>query len=272
MEQVPDNKATSTTELLLQYVPLPFQNFLAELGGMLQFLGYFFKSSFKRGFEWNEFLRQSYEIGFRSIGLVSLTAFIMGLVLTLQSEPTLSDFGAESWLPGMVAISIVREIGPVITSLICAGRVASGIGAELGSMKVTEQIDAMEVSGSNPMKYLVVTRILATTITIPLLVILSDAISFLGGYVAVNINSEMSAILFFSKAFDSLDFTDLIPAFVKSVLFGFTIGFIGCYKGYNANSGTESVGMAANSAVVTSSISIFLIDMIAVQITNVLYA
>ncbi|MCO4294666.1 ABC transporter permease [Solitalea sp. MAHUQ-68] len=270
MSQPSTNKITAA-EIIAEYLPTSFQNFLIELGSMLQFFIDFFKNLFKRGFEWNAFIRQCFEVGYRSIGLVSLTAFIMGLVMTLQSQPTLANFGAESWLPGMVSISIVREIGPVITSLLCAGKIASSIGAELGSMKVTEQIDAMEVSGSNPMKYLVVTRILATTLTIPLLVILSDAVSFCGSWVAVNINSTMSAMLFFNKIFATIEYEDLIPSFIKSILFGFAVGFIGCYKGYNSNKGTESVGVAANSAVVTSSISIFLIDMLVVQITNLLY-
>jgi phospholipid/cholesterol/gamma-HCH transport system permease protein len=137
---------------------------------------------FTRPFEFKELLRQCYYIGNRSMLLVGVTAFIIGLVLTLQTRPTLQEFGAESWMPSMVSISIVREIGPVIIALTFAGRIASGIGAELGSMRVTEQIDAMEVSGTNPFKYLVVTRILATTLMLPLLVIIGDAIALYGSY------------------------------------------------------------------------------------------
>lgn len=195
----------------------------------------------------------------------------MGLVLTLQSRPTLVSFGAESWLPGMVALSLIREIAPVITALICAGKIASGIGAELGSMKVTEQIDAMEVAAINPFKYLVVTRVLATTLMVPLLVVLADVIGVFGGYMGVNIHGDMSLYLYITKVFDILTFSDLLPATVKTFFFGFFIGIIGCYKGFNANSGTESVGVAANSAVVTASLSIFLIDMFAVQLTDLLF-
>src|SRR5436189_5325914 len=131
-------------------------NTLSEAGKFTIFIARFFKEVIKPPYELKEFLRQCYTIGYKSMPLVAITGFIMGLVLTIQSRPTLAEFGAELWLPGMVALSIIREIGPVITALIFAGKVGSGIGAELASMKVTEQIDAMEVSGMNPFKYIVV--------------------------------------------------------------------------------------------------------------------
>jgi phospholipid/cholesterol/gamma-HCH transport system permease protein len=168
----------------------------------------------------------------------------------------------------MVAVSIIREIGPVITSLIFAGKVGSGIGAELASMNVTEQIDAMQVSCTNPFKYLVVTRVLASTLMLPILVILADAIGLSGAFVGVNLKGHVSAYLFFSQIFQSLQFPDLFPAIIKTFFFGFAIGLIGSYKGYNSNKGTEGVGKAANSAVVFASLMVFLIDMIAVQITS----
>lgn len=200
-----------------------------------------------------------------------ITGFIMGLVLTIQSRPTLVEFGAESWLPGMVALSLVREIAPVITALICAGKIASGMGAELGSMKVTEQIDAMEVSGINPYKYLVVTRILATTLMIPVLVLFADAVGILGGYAGINIHGDVNMVRYFSQVIESLEFIDIVPATIKTFFFGFFIGLIGCYKGFTAANGTESVGKAANTAVVTASLAIFIIDMLAVQITDLFY-
>src|SRR5690606_311367 len=126
---------------------------------------------------------------------VSVTGFILGLVFTLQSRPTLEEFGAESWIPSMISISIIREIGPVIIALICAGRIGSGIGAELGSMRVTEQIDAMEVSGTNPFKYLVVTRIAATTLMLPLLVIIGDSVALFGSAMVENLKSDVSYTL-----------------------------------------------------------------------------
>jgi phospholipid/cholesterol/gamma-HCH transport system permease protein len=180
------------------------------------------------------------------------------------------DFGAESFVPGMVAISIIREIGPVIIALICAGKIASSMGAELASMKVTEQIDAMEVSGANPIQYLVVTRILACIIMIPLLTLLADAIAIFGGFVASNINNDMAIGLYFRKAFAKIEFADIVPAVLKTVFFGFAIGFVGCFKGYHAGKGTESVGLAANSAVVAASLWVIILDAIAVQLTSVI--
>jgi len=245
-----------------------FKSFFAEIGALASFTLRFFKEAVRPPYEFNEFLRQSFLIGVKSFGLVGITGFIMGLVLTIQSRPTLAVFGAESWLPAMVAISIVREIGPVITAVICAGKVGSSIGAELASMKVTEQIDAMEVSGINPFNYIVVTRVLACTFMIPLLTVFADAIGLLGGFAGVNIQGDTSFSLYFLQVFNSLDFMDLFPALIKSFFFGQAVGIIGCYKGYNCNEGTEGVGKAANSAVVMASLSIFIIDMVAVQITS----
>src|SRR4051812_5477182 len=170
--------------------------FFIEVAGMTKFAGRFFKDVFRPRFEFGEIIKQAYSIGYKSFPLIAITGFIMGLVLTIQSRPTLAEFGAESWLPAMVAISIIREIGPMITALIFAGKVGSGIGAELASMKVTEQIDAMEVSGMNPFKYLVVTRIVAATLMLPVLVIAADSISLYGAYIGVNLKGAVSFHLF----------------------------------------------------------------------------
>jgi phospholipid/cholesterol/gamma-HCH transport system permease protein len=250
-------------------LPVKTAEFLKQTGGIAAFAGRFFKEAFKPRYEVGEFMRQCFLIGYKSLPLIGLTGFIMGLVLTIQLRPSLIDYGVESQLPAMVGIAIVREIGPVITALIFAGKIGSSIGAELGSMKVTEQIDAMEVSGTNPFKYLVVTRVLACTLMLPVLVMLSDAISLYGSYLGVNIRGVTSFNLFFTQVFDILAFGDVLPAFVKSFFFGFAVGIIGCYKGYFSSKGTEGVGMSANSAVVVSSIMIFVIDLIVVQITDV---
>ncbi len=243
-------------------------SFFEEVTLLSQFTFLFFKELFKPPYELNELIKQCYLIGYKSFPLVAITGFIMGLVLTIQSRPTLAQFGAESWLPAMVAVSIIREIGPVITALIFAGKVGSGIGAELASMKVSEQIDAMEVSGTNPFKYIVVTRVIAATLMLPILVIAADAISLYGAYIGVNLKGDVSFHLFFLKVFEKLNFADIFPAVIKTIFFGFAVGIIGSYKGYNANKGTESVGAAANSAVVLGSLLIFIIDMVAVQITS----
>ncbi|MCK0109480.1 ABC transporter permease [Flavobacteriaceae bacterium S0825] len=246
-------------------------SFLIEIGELSFFTARFFRESIKRPFEFKELLRQCYNMGNRSLLLVGITGFIIGLVLTLQTRPTLMEFGAVSWMPSMVSISIVREIGPIITALVCAGRIGSGIGAELGSMRVTEQIDAMEVSGTNPFKYLVVTRVLAVTLMLPLLVIIGDVIAIFGSYLVENVKGNVSFMLYFNQVFDALEFGDVVPATIKSFFFGLAIGIVGCFKGYNCEKGTEGVGKAANSAVVFTSLLLFIIDFIAVFVTDIFY-
>jgi phospholipid/cholesterol/gamma-HCH transport system permease protein len=248
----------------------PLQSFLNEAGDMSRFTGRLFTQWYKPRYEFAEFFRQCFVIGYNSLPLVGLTGFIMGLVLTMQLRPSMVDYGVESELPAIVGIAIVREIGPVLTALIFAGKIGSSIGAELGSMKVTEQIDAMEVSGTNPFKYLVVTRVLAATFMLPVLTTLSDAVSLYGSYLGVNIRGDTSFRLFWTEVFDNLAFYDVLPAFLKTFFFGFAVGIIGCYKGYNSNKGTEGVGRSANSAVVVSSVLIFVLDLIAVQLTDLL--
>lgn len=243
-------------------------NFFSDLGNGYIFTMQVFRETFSRGFEFREFLRQCFAIGNKSLGLIAITGAIMGLVLTIQSRPVLYDFGAVSMLPGMVAVSLIREMGPVITALIFAGKIGSGMGAELGSMRVTEQIDAMEVSSTHPMRFLVVTRVLAATFMLPLLVIYADAMGLLGSWVAANIKGNVTFALFMRQAFGAVDFFDLIPAVIKTFFFGAVIGLVGTYKGYNAGRGTESVGKAANSAVVLASLLVLIVDMVAVQITD----
>lgn len=231
----------------------------------------FFREVLLPPFEFIELINQCYNIGNRSLLLVSVTGFILGLVFTLQSRPTLEQFGAESWIPSMISISIIREIGPVIIALICAGRIGSGIGAELGSMRITEQIDAMEVSGTNPFKYLVVTRIASATLMLPLLVIIGDSIALFGSAIVENLKSDVSYTLYFSKVFKAITFGDIIPATIKTFFFGFAIGLIGCFKGYNCAKGTVGVVEASNAAVVYTSMLIFIIDFIAVFVTDIIF-
>lgn len=256
--------------MLKSLLPKSVQNVLIETWGIYNFSARFFKEVFKPPYNLNEMIKQFFQIGNKSLGLVGITGFIIGFVLALQAIPTLQPFGATSLIPSMVGLGIILEIGPVITGLICAGKIGSSIGAELGSMKVTEQIDAMEVSASNPFNFLVITRVVATTLMIPLLIIYADVIALLGGFLAMNIVSDVSLGLYFSQVFDALDIGSLIGPVVKTFFFGFTIGIVGCYKGYNADKGTESVGIAANTSVVISSLMVIIWDMIAVQITNII--
>jgi phospholipid/cholesterol/gamma-HCH transport system permease protein len=243
-------------------------NFLTDVADVFIFVLRVGKETFSVNFEFREFFRLCFQIGYKSLPLISVTGAIMGLVLTIQSRPVLLEFGAVSMLPGMVAVSLIREMGPVITALICAGKVGSGMGAELGSMKVSEQIDAMEVSSTNPMRFLVVTRVWAATLMIPILVLYADALGIMGSWAGANIRGDVPFVLFMSQAFKAVSFLDLFPAVIKTFFFGAVIGLVGTYKGYNAGRGTESVGVAANSAVVIASLLVIIVDLIAVQITD----
>jgi phospholipid/cholesterol/gamma-HCH transport system permease protein len=244
--------------------------FLSDVADFFLFVWRVTKEAFSREFEFREFMRQCFQIGYKTLPLISVTGLIIGLVLTIQTRPVLASFGAVSMLPGVVTLSIIREMGPVLTALICAGKIGSGMGAELGSMKVSEQIDAMEVSSTNPIRFLVVTRVLAATLMIPILVLYADALGILGSWAGSNIRGSVTFTLFFSQAFSVVDFMDFFPALIKTYFFGAVIGFVGCYKGYTAGRGTESVGKAANSAVVLSSLLVIIVDLIAVQITDML--
>jgi|ERR1035437_10252539 phospholipid/cholesterol/gamma-HCH transport system permease protein len=258
----------ASTKVAIKKSSTMLKDFFIEVGSITKFAGHFFKEVFRPQYEFKELMKQSYLIGNKTLLLAGLSGFIMGIVLTIQSRPGLVLMGATSMLPSLDAQGIIKEMGPAITALICAGKIGSSIGAELSSMKVSEQIDAMEVSGTKPFKYLVVTRIAAATIMIPILVIVSDFISLLGAFFACNLKDSVSLHLFFSEVFRSISFVDLFSATIKTVFFGFAIGLIGCYMGYTSSKGTEGVGKAANSAVVVSSLLIFIIDAIAVQITS----
>lgn len=246
-------------------------SFFAGIADACLFLLQIIRESFSRDFEFKEFLRQCFQVGYKTLPIISVTGIIMGLVLTIQSRPILLKFGAVSMLPGMVALSLIKEMGPVITALICAGKIGSGMGAELGSMRVTEQIDAMEVSSVNPFRYLIVTRVLAATLMVPLLILYADALGIAGSWAGANIKGDISFFLFFSQAFSHMTFMDFLPAVIKSFFFGAVIGLVGCYRGYTAGRGTESVGKAANSAVVQASLLVIFVDLIAVQITDMLH-
>jgi phospholipid/cholesterol/gamma-HCH transport system permease protein len=243
-------------------------NFFRGLADAYAFVKRFFVEVWFPPYEFKEILRQCYEIGYRSLPLISLTGFIIGIVFTNQSRPSLAEFGATSWLPSLISIAVVRALGPLVTALIAAGKVGSGIGAEIGSMKVTEQIDAMEVSAINPFKYLVITRTLATTLMIPVLVMYTDFVALMGSFINVNQNEMVSLSTFFVQVFEAISFLDIFSSVIKSLVFGFTIGIVGCYKGYRSNSGTEGVGKAANASVVMSMFLIFIEELLALQIVN----
>jgi phospholipid/cholesterol/gamma-HCH transport system permease protein len=260
---VPDNPGSKDKGFLREF----FET-IAELS---KFSLRFFKDVFVPPYEFAEIRKHMYELGVKTLPIVSVTGFIIGLVLAMQSQPVMKRFGAESFLPSMVSLSVVRELGPVLTALIFAGRVSSGIGAELGSMRVTEQIDAMEVSAINPYRYLVVTRILACTLILPILTLYVNFLAIVGGYIAITLSESMSMQFYINAVAESLKFTDLIPAISKTFVFGFIVGSVGAYKGYNAENGTVGVGQASTSSVVLASLLILLVDMVLVKVTVTLW-
>ncbi|MEP6685007.1 MAG: ABC transporter permease [Parafilimonas sp.] len=243
-------------------------NFFLDIYNVWKFIGRFFKEAFSGSFDGKETLRQCYEVGYRSLFLISLTGFITGIVFTKQSRPSLATFGASSWLPSLISIAVIRALAPLVTALITAGKVGSNMGAELGSMKVTEQIDAMEVSATNPFKFLVVSRIVAATLMQPVLMLYSAFVGMMGSFINVYANEQTGFRAFFESAFNTISFLDIFSSVFKSLLYGFTIGVTGCYQGWHAQNGTQGVGKAANSAVVLSMFMIFIEEMIVVQFVN----
>lgn len=233
-----------------------------------KFIARFFTAVFKGPFEFKEVVNQCFQVGWKSLPLITLTGFVTGIVFTKQSRPSLAEFGATSWLPSLIAIAIIRALAPLVTALIAAGKVGSNIGAELGSMKVTEQIEAMEVSAVRPFQFLVVTRVLATTFMLPVLMCYFGFVGLLGAFLNVRQNELTSLTTFILDAFSQITFLDIWTSVVKAMIYGFTIGIVGCYKGFNATQGTEGVGRAANASVVLSMFLIFIEEVVIVQITN----
>lgn len=246
-------------------------SFFTTISGITVFNIEFFKQVFLPPYEISQIKKHMDELGVKTLPIVSITGFIIGLVLAMQSYPVLQRFGATDFLPNTVALSVVRELGPVITALIFAGRVSSGIGAELGSMRVTEQIDAMEVSAINPFKYLVVTRVIATTLILPLLTIYVIILAMIGGFIAVIITENMSFEYYKNAIVGAVQFGDFIPGVAKTFVFGYIVGIVGAYKGFTADGGTEGVGRASTTSVVLASLLILIFDMILVKVTLVLW-
>lgn len=246
-----------------------FKNFLVRVADLYAFIAKVIKHFFTPPFEIKEILRQCFMMGNRSLFLITFTSFLAGIVFTKQSRPSLSSFGAESWLPSLVSQAVIRSLGPLITGLICAGKLGSNIGAELGSMQVSEQIDAMEVSGTRPFSYLVVSRITAATLMLPILVVFSDVVALLGSFLTVNFFNNSSFLAFFNEVSANITYLDIFSSLIKSAFFGFAIGLVGCYAGYHSEKGTTGVGKAANTSVVVSMILIFVIDLVSLQFINI---
>ena len=261
---------------------LPLQRSLAALkNALLRCLAWFgeisvfcfnvLKAALVPPYEGRELLRQMDEIGSKSIPLVVLAGAAIGVVSSLRTRESLARFGAKSMLPALIILSLIKETGPIITALVASGRVGAGIGAELGSMRVTEQIDAMEASAVNPYRFLAAPRVLASMLMLPLLTIVADFCGILTGWFTNNLSDPMSFKLFLNYGFSQTTFTDLMPSTLKTVVFGFIIGLIGCFQGMNAKGGTEGVGRASTSAVVLSSLFVILADVVLVRLTMTMF-
>jgi phospholipid/cholesterol/gamma-HCH transport system permease protein len=246
-------------------------SFFEWFGDLGIFCGRTAKSAFTPPFEFREFVRQLDAIGSKSLPLVALAGAATGVVLSLQTRDSLTRFGAQSMLPAVIAFSLIRETGPVITGLVVSGRVGAGIGAELGSMKVTEQIDAMEASAVNPYKYLAATRVLACILILPLLTLAADFFGILMGWIATALAEPMSFQLFLQNGFKEVGFNDFLPPTLKTAVFGLIIGVVACFQGMRTKGGTEGVGHSATSSVVLSSLFLILADVVLVRFLLVFF-
>ena len=242
--------------------------FFASITDVTRFVGRFFRELVRRPYEGNEIIKQCYEIGVKALPLITITSLITGLVFTKQSRPSLAEFGATSWLPSLLGIAIIKSLAPLVTALISAGKVGSGIGAELGSMRVTEQIDAMDVSGVNAFKYLVVSRVLATSFMLPMLMMYSAFIGLMGSFWDVQANEQIGMFSFFQHAFEKISFLDFASSVFRSIVYGFTISVTACFKGYTTMGGTQGVGKSANMAVVVSMFLIFIEEMVIITMVG----
>jgi len=249
----------------LRGVGKPLQTMVEWAGDLGFFCWRVAKAMVSRPFEGREFLRQLDAIGAKSLPLAALAGAATGVVLSLQTRDSLTRFGAKSLLPAVIVYSLLKETGPIIASLIVCGRVGAGIGAELGSMRVTEQIDAMEASAVDPYKYLVATRVLACIVAMPLLTVVTDFVGVLMGWVASTLVDPMPLTLFLASGFKGATFSDILPPTLKTAIFGLIIGSVACFQGMRTRGGTEGVGRSATSSVVLASLFIMLADVVLVR-------
>jgi phospholipid/cholesterol/gamma-HCH transport system permease protein len=239
---------------------------LAAVGDLAIFAGRAARESLSPPFEFRETVRQIFELGLRSAPLIAVSGMAVGVVLSMHTRASLERFGAESMIPAGLAIALVRETGPLTAGLLLSGRIGAGIGAELGAMKVTEQIDALEATAIDSFRYLVVTRVIACVIALPILTTLMNFAGMLGGFLAETTVTGMSLTMYFSRAFSLIDLVDYVPATVKTMVFGFIIATISAYLGFTTESGTEGVGRASTRAVVLSSVGIIVANVILVRL------
>jgi phospholipid/cholesterol/gamma-HCH transport system permease protein len=249
----------------------PINEFLEWFGDLGIFFWYVVRAAVTPPFEFRELFRQLDEIGSKSLPLVALAGAATGIVLSMEARYSLTRFGAKSLLPAAIVFSIVHETGPIITGLVVSGRVGAGIGAELASMKVTEQIDAIEASAVNPYRLLAATRVLACILMMPLLTLAADASGVVMGWVAQAVVEPLSLHQFISSGFKGAGFNDFLPPTFKTMVFGLIIGLIACFQGMRTQGGAAGVGRAATSSVVLSSLFVILADVVLVKIILILF-
>jgi phospholipid/cholesterol/gamma-HCH transport system permease protein len=249
----------------------PINGLLEWFGELGMFIWQVLRSTFRRPFEGLELLRQLDEVGSKSLPMVAMAGAAIGAVLALESRHSLVRFGAKSMLPAAVIFSIIHETGPVITGLVVCGRVGAGIGAELGSMKVTEQIDAIEASGVNAYKLLAFTRIVACILMLPLLTLAADFCGIITGWIANTAAEPIAFHKFIHAGFAGTGFSDFLAPTFRTMVFGLIIGVIACFQGMRSQGGTEGVGRSATSAVVLSSLFVMLADVILVKLILVFF-
>ena len=241
---------------ILQPLGRTFLLFLEATGRIVMFTSTSVSHCFRPPFYPRLIVRQMIEIGYYSLPVVGLTAIFTGMVLALQSYTGFARFSAESAIPNVVVVSITRELGPVLAGLMVAGRVGAAMAAEIGTMRVTEQIDALDTLATNPFKYLVAPRLIAGLTMLPLLVLIADIIGVFGGYVVSSYKLGFNPATYLKNTIDFVEPQDVISGLVKAGVFGFLVTLMGCYHGYNSRGGAQGVGAATTNAVVSASILI----------------
>jgi phospholipid/cholesterol/gamma-HCH transport system permease protein len=244
---------------------------LANAGDLSLFAMRAARESLLPPYEFRETVRQIYELGYRSAPLIAVSGLAVGVVLSMHTRASLERFGAESMIPAGLAIALVRETGPLTAGLLLSGRIGAGIGAELGAMRVTEQIDALEATAVDSFRYLVVTRVVACVVALPILTTLMNFAGMLGGFLAETAATGMSLALYFNRAFSLIGVTDYVPATIKTMVFGFIIATVSAYLGFTTESGTEGVGRASTHAVVMSSVGIIVANVVLVRLIFFLF-
>jgi phospholipid/cholesterol/gamma-HCH transport system permease protein len=256
---------------LTTYVSGTFNGFFEWFGGLGAFSWQVLRAAATPPFEWRELVRQLDEIGSMSLPLVALAGAAVGVVLSMETRSSMTRFGAKSLLPTALVYAIIQEMGPIITGLVVSGRVGAGIGAELASMKVTEQIDAIEASAVNPFRLLAATRILACILMLPLLTVAADAGGLLAGWLAQTLAEPISLHQFIDRGFSGATLRDFLPPTFKTAVFGLLIGLVACFQGMSTTGGAAGVGRAATRSVVVASLFVILADVVLVKLILVIF-